>query len=52
MLAPSRIVAFLEQHAGESLAEPYRADRAVLFESRLFRYSDAPEFAAAVKING
>jgi tetratricopeptide (TPR) repeat protein len=40
-----RIVAFLEQHAGERLIVPYRENRAVLFDSRLFHYSDAPRFA-------
>jgi tetratricopeptide (TPR) repeat protein len=39
------IVAFLEQHVGERLVVPYRENRAVLFESRLFHYSDAPKFA-------
>jgi len=41
----ARIVAFLEQHAGERLVVPYRENRAVLFDSRLFHYSDAPKFA-------
>jgi hypothetical protein len=40
-----RIVAFLEQHPGERLTVPYRENRAVLFDSRLFHYSDAPKFA-------
>jgi hypothetical protein len=40
-----RIVAFLEQSAHDSLRVPYRENRAVLFESRLFHRSDAPEFA-------
>jgi tetratricopeptide (TPR) repeat protein len=39
-----RIVAFLERNAGHTLHVPYRHNRAVLFESRLFHYSDAPEF--------
>jgi tetratricopeptide (TPR) repeat protein len=39
-----RIAAFLEQHAGDTLIVPYRDNRAVLFESRLFHYSDAPDF--------
>ena len=39
------IAAFLEQHANDSLIVPYRENRAVLFESRLFHRSDAPEFA-------
>jgi tetratricopeptide (TPR) repeat protein len=40
-----RIVAFLEQHSGNTLRLPYRENRAVLFESRLFHASDSPEFA-------
>jgi Flp pilus assembly protein TadD len=40
------IAEFLERHAGDSLIVPYRENRAVLFESRLFHRSDAPEFAA------
>jgi tetratricopeptide (TPR) repeat protein len=40
-----RIVAFLAQNEGDSLVVPYRENRAVLFESRLFHHSDAPEFA-------
>jgi hypothetical protein len=40
-----RIVAFLEQNAADRLIIPYRENRAVLFRSRLFHYSDAPEFA-------
>jgi hypothetical protein len=40
-----RIVAFLEQNAGEALVAPYRENRAVLFESQLFHYSDASDFA-------
>jgi tetratricopeptide (TPR) repeat protein len=39
------IAAFLEQHANDSLIVPYQENRAVLFESRLFHRSDAPEFA-------
>lgn len=39
------IAAFLEQHANDTLIVPYRENRAVLFESRLFHRSDAPEFA-------
>ena len=39
------IAAFLERHASDSLIVPYRENRAVLFESRLFHRSDAPEFA-------
>ena len=40
------VAEFLERHAGASLIVPYRENRAVLFESRLFHRSDAPEFAA------
>jgi hypothetical protein len=40
-----RIVSFLEQNAADTLVMPYRENRAVLFESRLFHRSDAPEFA-------
>jgi tetratricopeptide (TPR) repeat protein len=40
-----RIVAFLEQNPENRLKAPYRANRAVLFESRLFHWSDTPEFA-------
>ena len=40
-----RIVTFLEQNADDSLVVPYRENRAVLFSSRLFHRSDAPEFA-------
>jgi tetratricopeptide (TPR) repeat protein len=39
------IAAFLERHATANLVVPYRENRAVLFESRLFHRSDAPEFA-------
>ena len=39
------IATFLQQHANDSLIVPYRENRAVLFESRLFHRSDAPEFA-------
>jgi hypothetical protein len=38
------IVAFLAQNAARSLIVPYRENRAVLFESRLFHHSDAPTF--------
>jgi tetratricopeptide (TPR) repeat protein len=41
----ARIVTFLEQNAGSSLIAPYRQNRAVLFRSRLFHYSDQPQFA-------
>jgi hypothetical protein len=40
-----RIVAFLAQNGSDSLMVPYRENRAVLFESRLFHHSDAPKFA-------
>ncbi len=40
-----RIVAFLERNADNSLVAPYRENRAVLFKSRLFHASDAPNFA-------
>ena len=40
-----RIVTFLERHASEGVTVPYRENRAVLFRSRLFHQSDAPEFA-------
>ena len=39
-----RIVTFLEQNAGDTLIVPYRQNRAVLFESRLFHRSDVPRF--------
>jgi tetratricopeptide (TPR) repeat protein len=39
------IVAFLKQNSDDSISIPYRENRAVLFESRLFHYSDAPRFA-------
>jgi hypothetical protein len=35
----------LEQHPGERLTVPYRENRAVLFDSRLFHCSDVPKFA-------
>jgi tetratricopeptide (TPR) repeat protein len=37
---------FLKQRASDNLVVPYRENRAVLFESRLFHHSDAPEFAS------
>ncbi len=40
-----KIVAFLERSARDRLRISYRENRAVLFESRLFHWSDAPEFA-------
>jgi tetratricopeptide (TPR) repeat protein len=41
-----RIVLFLKQQAQDSLVVPYGQNRAVLFRSRLFHYSDRPEFAS------
>jgi hypothetical protein len=35
----------LEQNADGSLVVPYCQNRAVLFRSRLFHYSDSPKFA-------
>jgi tetratricopeptide (TPR) repeat protein len=40
------IAAFMARHAGDTLIAPYRENRAVLFESRLFHRSDAPLFAS------
>jgi tetratricopeptide (TPR) repeat protein len=40
------IATFLDRHAGDSLVVPYRENRAVLFESRLFHRSGATDFAA------
>jgi tetratricopeptide (TPR) repeat protein len=40
-----RIVAFLEQHGENTLNVPYRENRAVMFESRLFHSSDHPIFS-------
>ena len=39
------ISTFLDQHAGDSMVVPYRENRAVLFESRLFHRSGATDFA-------
>jgi tetratricopeptide (TPR) repeat protein len=39
------IAAFLDRHAGDSLIVPYRENRAVLFESRLFHRSGVTNFA-------
>ena len=39
-----RIVTFLGQNAEGTLTVPYRQNRAVLFESRLFHRSDVPKF--------
>lgn len=41
-----RIAEFLRRHAADCLAVPYRENRAVLFDSRLFHRSDTPRFAA------
>lgn len=41
-----RIVSFLEQAPQNRLTVPYKENRAVLFRSQLFHWSDAPEFAA------
>jgi tetratricopeptide (TPR) repeat protein len=40
-----RIVAFLEHNPQNRLKVPYGNNRAVVFESRLFHWSDTPEFA-------
>jgi tetratricopeptide (TPR) repeat protein len=40
-----RIAAFVDEHASDTLIVPYRENRAVMFESRLFHRSDAPHFA-------
>ena len=42
----ARIVTFLEQNASRQLVVPHAQNRAVLFRSRLFHYSDRPEFAS------
>ena len=39
------VAAFLDQHKDDSMVVPYRENRAVLFQSRLFHRSDAPAFA-------
>ena len=41
----ARIRAFLERRGDSAVAIPYRENRAVLFDSRLFHGSDAPDFA-------
>jgi tetratricopeptide (TPR) repeat protein len=41
----ARVAALMEQHSADSLVVPYRENRAVLFESRLFHRADAPHFA-------
>jgi Flp pilus assembly protein TadD len=40
------IVTFLAQNSGSTLVAPYRQNRAVIFRSRLFHYSDSPKFAS------
>ena len=40
----ARIAGFLEDHGDSALRVPYRENRAVLFDSRLFHGTDAPEF--------
>jgi tetratricopeptide (TPR) repeat protein len=40
-----RIVSFLARAPDDTLVVPYRQNRAVLFESRLFHWSDQPEFS-------
>jgi Flp pilus assembly protein TadD len=39
------IVLFLEQSHENNLVVPYRQNRAVIFQSRLFHHSDRPEFS-------
>lgn len=39
-----RISSFLNQNSKKILQVPYRENRAVIFQSRLFHWSDAPEF--------
>ena len=41
-----RILSFLDQAPESRLTVPYRENRAVLFQSRLIHWSDAPEFAS------
>jgi hypothetical protein len=40
----ARIVTFSERNADSMMRVPYSCNRAALFVSRLFHYSDAPEF--------
>jgi len=40
-----RIAAFVADRAADRVVVPYRENRAVLFDSRLFHASDAPDFA-------
>lgn len=41
----ARIAGFLADHGESAIRVPYRENRAVLFDSRLFHGTDAPEFA-------
>lgn len=41
----ARIADFLARHGDSTIRVPYRENRAVLFDSRLFHGSDAPDFA-------
>ena len=41
----SRIYAWLDSNPSDRMIVPYRENRAVLFESRMFHSSDAPKFA-------
>lgn len=41
----ARIAEFLDRHGDSALRVPYRENRAVLFDSRLFHGTDAPDFA-------
>ncbi|CAN0363053.1 unnamed protein product, partial [Discosporangium mesarthrocarpum] len=41
----ARIQAFLDEHGDSATTVPYSENRAVLFDSRLFHGSDAPDFA-------
>jgi tetratricopeptide (TPR) repeat protein len=41
----AQIAEFMASHADDTLYVPYRENRAVLFASRLFHRSDAPQFA-------
>jgi tetratricopeptide (TPR) repeat protein len=42
----AEIRAFFDQHADDRMVVPYRQNRALLFDSRLFHGSDAPSFRA------
>lgn len=41
----SRAASFVKAHASDVQVTPYRENRAVLFDSHLFHWSDAPRFA-------